>query len=1126
MASMMGMMHKAVVVGDPYETISPVTVRSECSLESEIVHPELPMGVPIEVLEVSSAMPRRIKIQAGKLVGWISYKTVQDEPLIKKRRKEDAAALSSIQPGPEQAEVKSMVTVRRGEDLTSDILKELKPGSLVEILEKGQLNQRRAKIKMVDTGEEGWISVQTRQGEALVGPVSLDIKSKTQGGLFNKLSTSKVKDLLEASRAGDVTTVQKISSGSSGIMSKFQTRPSMNCTDVRGQSPLIYAAAFGHTSVVKLLLSMDETDVNLVDNTFKSALHHACKRQHSPSANEDQAEIVRMLVSNNASLEGREHNGIVPLMFAAARGQLEMTRVLLDSNANPNVRDYEGHMPLDYANNFSQDEVAKFLRKQGARSEKDDEEDEKITIVGRSAEDFVLQHLATSERLGAEESNTLAAENVAGVAGTEKKKKTIRKKVPKVDGDGEVVSKPKLRKKKTSLKGEQQVQAARRASISAQLNADAFNNIVVGEEAADPKEAAAAKLKAVTEATSSSKELLEAIQEAETAGLAAGDLAAARQKLEELKGRGQLTEELIMASDHADIPKLRELIPKAEAGAVPAAEVAKAKKVLAEEGPKYEVRQKLTKAKEKADAALLEKALQEAKQAGLRSDELAEYEAFVKAAQSKELALENVKKAIASKNVEDLKASIAMAKEIGLSAPEVAEAEKVLAVEEPRQKARQMLKEAIEDPSLEKLEAVLKLCKEAGLPEAETKEAEEALANERRKGKALEEVKKVMEESKTVDRESIDALRECKEKFTAAIDEARSVGVSEALIATAEQERRKIHNKIEDLKGSIRVFCRVRPLSSKETNQGDTQVTKAVDGMTLAVNDQNFMFDAVFTPGTQDDVFNDCKDLVQSAVDGYNVTMFAYGQTGAGKTFTMYGTKDMPGTTPKTITELFRIIDRDAGNCTFTVMGSMMELYRNDLVDLLTKSEEEGKPSKKLNVRVDKNTVTVENLTEEECHTEADLTALLERGNAQRTVAATAMNSESSRSHLIVCIKIVSVNKETNAQTKGKILMCDLAGSERLKKSEVTGDQQKEAIEINKSLTALGDVIEQLTKNSKNIPYRNHKLTQVMQDALGGNAKTLMFVNCSPAASNEDETVMSLKWATRAKKITNKAQKG
>merc|ERR1711862_543806 len=118
-------------------------------------------------------------------------------------------------------------------------------------------------------------------------------------------------------------------------------------------------------------------------------------------------------------------------------------------------------------------------------------------------------------------------------------------------------------------------------------------------------------------------------------------------------------------------------------------------------------------------------------------------------------------------------------------------------------------------------------------------------------------------------------------------------------------------------------------------------------------------------------------------------------------------------------------------------------------------------------------------------------------------------------------MKIVGVNNDTKEKLRGKILLCDLAGSERLKKSEVSGDMQKEAIEINKSLTALGDVIEALTKGSKTIPYRNHKLTEVMSDALGGTAKTLMFMNCSPANSNADETLMSLKYAQRAKTITN-----
>merc|ERR1719171_1136185 len=130
------------------------------------------------------------------------------------------------------------------------------------------------------------------------------------------------------------------------------------------------------------------------------------------------------------------------------------------------------------------------------------------------------------------------------------------------------------------------------------------------------------------------------------------------------------------------------------------------------------------------------------------------------------------------------------------------------------------------------------------------------------------------------------------------------------------------------------------------------------------------------------------------------------------------------------------------------------------------------------------------------------------------------MNPDSSRSHLLFIIRIVSVNKETGEKIQGKIMIVDLAGSERLAKSMVTGEEAKEAIEINKSLTALGDVMEGLTKGNKQIPYRNSKLTMLMQDSIGGSAKTLMFVNCSPAQSNMDETLNSLKYAARAKKVT------
>jgi len=164
--------------------------------------------------------------------------------------------------------------------------------------------------------------------------------------------------------------------------------------------------------------------------------------------------------------------------------------------------------------------------------------------------------------------------------------------------------------------------------------------------------------------------------------------------------------------------------------------------------------------------------------------------------------------------------------------------------------------------------------------------------------------------------------------------------------------------------------------------------------------------------------------------------------------------------------------------------------------------------------------VVVEGLNEVPCSSAKELLEVLDGGLEHRHVAATAMNSESSRSHLLFVIKIKRVNRESGEVTEGKILSCDLAGSERLKKSKVEGSMLQEAISINKSLTALGDVVQALQKGkTAHIPYRNHKLTEVMQDALGGTSKTLMFVNCSPGSSNLEETANSLKYAARLMKI-------
>jgi len=371
-------------------------------------------------------------------------------------------------------------------------------------------------------------------------------------------------------------------------------------------------------------------------------------------------------------------------------------------------------------------------------------------------------------------------------------------------------------------------------------------------------------------------------------------------------------------------------------------------------------------------------------------------------------------------------------------------------------------------------------------------------------------------------------LRDARSELAVAIDAAKRHGVMEVELAQAEALRRRVHNNIEDLKGSIRVFCCVRPMNDREMAMGDKQAVTSIDNMTVKVQNlwekSVFDFDAVFSPARQEEVFRECNDLMQSALDGHNVTVFAYGQTSAGKTHTLFGQPGQPGLAPRMIQEIYRIVDKESDRFAHTISASMLELYKNDLVDLLSKDSPRAAIAKKekLAIRTDKNgSVQIENLLEEVCQNAAELHELLERGHRQRTTRATAMNSQSSRSHIIFTVRVTQVNLETGEQLRGKIMVCDLAGSERLKKSMVTGEAAKEAIEINKSLTALGDVVSALRQGQKQIPYRNHKLTQLMQDSLGQASKMLMFVNCSPASSNVEETLNSLKYAARAKKIKN-----
>ncbi|KAL9461911.1 hypothetical protein AB3S75_004833 [Citrus x aurantiifolia] len=383
----------------------------------------------------------------------------------------------------------------------------------------------------------------------------------------------------------------------------------------------------------------------------------------------------------------------------------------------------------------------------------------------------------------------------------------------------------------------------------------------------------------------------------------------------------------------------------------------------------------------------------------------------------------------------------------------------------------------------------------------------------------------------------LEELREMKEDIdrkneqTAAILKMQGAQLSELEVLYKEEQilRKRYFNTIEDMKGKIRVYCRLRPLNEKEDAEKERYALTSLDEFTVEhpwKDDKvkQHMYDRVFDGyATQEDVFEDTRYLVQSAVDGYNVCIFAYGQTGSGKTFTIYGSECNPGITPRAISELFRILKKENNKFSFSLKAYMVELYQDTLVDLLLPRNEKRL---KLEIKKDsKGMVLVENVTVVPISTFEEIKSIIQRGSDQRHTSGTQMNEESSRSHLILSIVIESTNLQTQSVARGKLSFVDLAGSERVKKSGSSGNQLKEAQSINKSLSALGDVISALSSGSQHIPYRNHKLTMLMSDSLGGNAKTLMFVNVSPAESNLEESYNSLTYASRVRSIVNDPNK-
>uniref|UniRef100_A0A8C3VAU6 Kinesin family member 27 n=1 Tax=Catharus ustulatus TaxID=91951 RepID=A0A8C3VAU6_CATUS len=337
----------------------------------------------------------------------------------------------------------------------------------------------------------------------------------------------------------------------------------------------------------------------------------------------------------------------------------------------------------------------------------------------------------------------------------------------------------------------------------------------------------------------------------------------------------------------------------------------------------------------------------------------------------------------------------------------------------------------------------------------------------------------------------------------------------------------------------VKVAVRVRPLLSKEILHNHQVCVRLVPNAKQVIigKDHVFTFDFVFGKNSsQEEVYAVCiKPLLVSLTEGYNATVFAYGQTGSGKTYTIGGDRieslavDERGIIPRAIQELFHHISEHR-NIDFHVKVSYIEVYKEELRDLLDLESS----VKELHIREDEkgNTVIV---GAKEFHVECadEVISLLESGNAARHTGTTQMNEHSSRSHAIFTISIhqkqsAEFQKNTDAaqdSIASKFHFVDLAGSERVAKTGNTGERFKESIQINSGLLALGNVISALgdpKRKSVHIPYRDAKITRILKDSLGGNAKTVMITCISPSSLDFDESLNSLKYANRAKNIRNK----
>lgn len=323
---------------------------------------------------------------------------------------------------------------------------------------------------------------------------------------------------------------------------------------------------------------------------------------------------------------------------------------------------------------------------------------------------------------------------------------------------------------------------------------------------------------------------------------------------------------------------------------------------------------------------------------------------------------------------------------------------------------------------------------------------------------------------------------------------------------------------------NIKVCCRFRPRNElelrEEKSHGDIV---RYDNNSVLINregENRFNFDHVFKEtSTQEEVFNTAAlPVIEDMLRGYNCTIFVYGQTSSGKTYTVSGSPMNKGLAPRLVEKIFdHIYDSDEG-VEFTVCVSYVEIYLEKIRDLLAPEHD----NLKLREGGYREGVWIQGVTEEYASCYEDILNLMKKGNKNRSVGETKMNQKSSRSHSVFILTLVQHNLFNNSKITSKLVLVDLAGSEKVGKTGATGLLLRQAQHTNKSLTYLGMVIRALTENASYIPYRDSKLTRILTDSLGGNSKTCLIVTCSPSVYNITETLSTLRFGTRVKSIKNK----